>query len=460
MKAVAVTAWMGMTIRNIFYSQTLEELTRRFDLTVVSYYPNELTASLSDSKSGTKFTKLRVPRWRLPNIQNRLTRLLYEWNLHAFYRRHNIQTIETWLRPKREKNWCKFYFHKFVGGGIALCLRKNSENRDFLRDLTYLVPLQKDLRSVNALLVFSINIHKDQQLIYTFRKLGTPVIALVHSWDNLTSKGLFSALPDRLLVWNDIMRQEAVNFHDIPFEAVDVVGVPQYEKYRELAPMTNEKEFRERLKISFDAVIITYAASAESMFPDEERFVDELLDEIMSGKYGEAVLVLRLHPPDVRKERYCKKYQNKKLPIRLDFPDSAFTAFNTWSIGDESSVREFVELMQYSDVIINLSSTIALDAVLFDTPVICLNFNYLPDTAWNTASMHHRCQHFRPVVESDAVDFPSDMEELSSSIDSAIKNPFKKTMERRQLVTCMMPELPTSQLIADSVERAIRESKG
>ena len=195
------------------------------------------------------------------------------------------------------------------------------------------------------------------------------------------------------------------------------------------------------------------------MFPDEERFVEELLLAISKGAVGNAILILRTHPPDVRKEVYCRKYLGTDLPIRLVFPDSAFTAFNTWSIGSNTSLVEFVELMQFSDVVINLSSTITLDAVLFDTPVICLNFNYLPDSEWNAAHMHHKCNHYRPIVESGAVEFPNDMQELIRSIHAAITDPGDKSKMRRRLVDRMMPNLQTSNLITQAVEKAIRESK-
>ena len=192
-------------------------------------------------------------------------------------------------------------------------------------------------------------------------------------------------------------------------KGIDIVGVPQYETYRQIASVTNEDNFRGRLNIPFDTAVITYTASSDSMFPEEERFVEELLLAVSNGNCGKATLVLRIHPPDVRKEVYCEKYLHTDLPIRLDFPDSAFTAFNTWSIGVEASLVEFVELMQFSDVVVNLSSTIALDAILFDTPVICLNFNYLPDDKWNAAHKHHQCEHYRPIVESGAVEFPNDL---------------------------------------------------
>ena len=113
--------------------------------------------------------------------------------------------------------------------------------------------------------------------------------------------------------------------------------------------------------------------------------------------------------------------------------------------------------MQYSDVVINLSSTIALDAVLFDTPVICLNFNYL-DNEWVSAPSHHRCEHYRPIVESKAVEFPNNLDELLSMINLYLEDPSKKSAERQQLSDRMMPDLPTSRLVVEAIEKAIQES--
>ena len=73
------------------------------------------------------------------------------------------------------------------------------------------------------------------------------------------------------------MLQEAVEYHGVPRERIDIVGVPQYETYRQIGSITNESIFRNRLEIPNDTTIITYTGSSEPMFPDEERFVEELL---------------------------------------------------------------------------------------------------------------------------------------------------------------------------------------
>lgn len=456
-REVAITAWMGMTVRNLFCSETMEALNQKYETKIISYYSEQLMTMWPNRWSENNLFSWSCPRWRLPKLQGALNYILYQWNLHAFLKHHPLFTLQQRLALYKESHPIRYYFDREVGSRVVNYFRGKNKAYDLLRDVVYLTPLQKQVRSVKALLVASTDLAKDQQLIYTCRRIGTPVVALVHSFDNLTSKGLLSTKPDRLLVWNDIMRKEAVEYHSMDLDKIDIVGVPQYEQYRKLAAQTSKERFRKRLKIPNDASVITYTASAMFMFPDEERFVQELVEAISRGECGNSHLVLRTHPPDVRKEAYLQRYSESHLPIRIDIPDAGYTALHTGKIGTNESILNFVELMQYSDVVVNLSSTIALDAVLFNTPVICLNFNYLSEESWFCAPNHHRCEHYWPIVESNAVDFPNNLGELICSINSYLDNPEKQSFERRRLMDQMMPKLPTSSLVVDAIEKTINE---
>ena len=45
--------------------------------------------------------------------------------------------------------------------------------------------------------------------------LGIPVALPVASWDNLTNKGHLRVLPDAVMVWNDVQKEEAVALHGV-----------------------------------------------------------------------------------------------------------------------------------------------------------------------------------------------------------------------------------------------------
>src|SRR4051812_44184287 len=52
-----------------------------------------------------------------------------------------------------------------------------------------------------------------QDLLKSARRKGLRTAVAVWSWDHLTSKARLREWPDRLLVWNETQRQEAVELH-------------------------------------------------------------------------------------------------------------------------------------------------------------------------------------------------------------------------------------------------------
>ena len=111
-----------------------------------------------------------------------------------------------------------------------------------------------------------------------------------------------------------------------------------------------------------------------------------MIDGIQHTFDDKVKFVLRLHPEE-RQRLYIEKYGDDNF-VFLDQPDG-FRATETRGFGNKSAIIDFVSLMKFSDVVINLGSTTTLDAILFDTTVICPNFNpSICSSQWNAASKH------------------------------------------------------------------------
>jgi len=458
MYKIGISAWTGMTVRNILFGNTLVELKREFQVTVISYYGDQLKTALPlEAQGNLKFEKLQNPRWNLPHLRGRLQPILDRWGLYALWSRKRVPIL--WLYFLR-KEWESAPTRAIVtrwGSGLAVKHRENIA-RDFLRDIAYSVPIKRQFRDLDALFVASINTAKDRQIIYSCRKYGIPVIALVHSWDNLTSKGWLPALPDRLLVWNKFMAHEAQLLHNVPEKTIDIVGGPQYELYREMAQRVKRSKFLNRFDLSPERKIITYTGCAEWLYPDEECLIDHLLEKISKGDFGKSTLIFRLHPTEARSARYQERFRDPSLPIRLVLPDSGFAAQNSWRVGSSDSIQAFVETMAFSDVVINMSSTIVVDAICFDTPVICTKFNFSHDkNSWNAAHNNFLTDHFKPIVESNAVYLPQSPKELNLAIQDALENPTGMSQARKALAREIIPDLPTSALIRENIVQVCEE---
>lgn len=452
MNKIGISAWTGMTVRNILFGATLTELKGKFQVTVISYYGDQLKTALPlEAQESLKFEKLQNPRWNFPSLRGRLQPILDQWGRYALWSRERLPILWLYfLRKEWESAPIRAIVNRF-GASLAVKRRENVA-RNFLRDLAYSVPIRKQFGELDAFFVASINTPKDRQIIYSCKKYKIPVVALVHSWDNLVSKGWLPASPDRLLVWNKFMAREAELLHNIPAQNIAVVGGPQFELYRKIARTVERSEFLKRFDLSPESNIITYTGCAEWLFPDEEHLVRHLLNKIKRGEFGDSTLIFRLHPTEARSARYVEKYQDPSLPIRVVQPDSMFAAQNTWSVGSPDSIQAFVEMMVFSDLIVNMSSTIVLDAICFDTPVICTKFNFDHDqNAWNAAYNNFLTDHYKPIVQSDAVSFPQSSKELDSAIREALENPAQRSKARRALAEELIPDLPTSALIRENI---------
>ena len=74
MKNLVVTAWTGMTIRNLFFGSTFNELANHFNLTVLSHYGEQLKRMFPSQESRVIFDRIRIPRWQLPQQQGNLNK--------------------------------------------------------------------------------------------------------------------------------------------------------------------------------------------------------------------------------------------------------------------------------------------------------------------------------------------------------------------------------------------------
>jgi hypothetical protein len=432
---LGVSMWTGMGVRNICYSGLIKYLQNDFDIVLYSPYECE------DCKTTSYLNRFLK---RKCGFYNFLYKVLYLSNYYAMYKTHKTKTVEKYMERDRGNSWHVYIIFNALSW-LILKIRKDNAF-DFLRDSIYSYK-GVNFNDIDILFVTSTDTKEDQILMYMAKKNKVPVVSLVHSWDNLPARGFLPTVPDRLLVWNGIMKEQAMDLHDIPSEKIDIVGIPQYQKYLEILSEFEICKHEEKLSI-------LYTCSAIRVFPDEEEFIDTLLGRLSLIKGAE--LVIRLHPEE-RKKLYLFKYRKYKN-IRISNPDNSFRAVetSTESMSDRGIV-EFLSLINCSDVVINLASTITLDAILCDTPVICPMFNIsLEANSWNSALKWYDSSHFSKIKESGAVYLPKDMDELMQNIESAILRPKEKNRECKILSQDMMPIIDSRFEISKSLKEALQ----
>jgi hypothetical protein len=75
------------------------------------------------------------------------------------------------------------------------------------------------------------------------RRLGVRSALCVWSWDHLSSKALVRVVPDAVIVWNEVQREEAGRFHGIPAERVRVTGAQCFDRWFDRQPSLSREAF-------------------------------------------------------------------------------------------------------------------------------------------------------------------------------------------------------------------------
>jgi len=132
------------------------------------------------------------------------------------------------------------------------------------------------------------------------RGLGIPNALCVWSWDHLSSKALIRDWPDRVFVWNDVQRREAIDLHGVPGDRVVVTGAQCFDQWFNRQPSRDRAAFCAHVGLPADRPFVMYACS--TLFdhsPPEATLVVEWIRRVrasMLPHLKDVGILVRPHP--------------------------------------------------------------------------------------------------------------------------------------------------------------------
>ena len=279
--------------------------------------------------------------------------------------------------------------------------------------------------------LFGSNLH----VIKEAKKRAIPVLCLVESWDNFICKGPLSVMPDVMAVWNRGMAKEANVLHGFPLDKVEVVGVPQFDLYADGGTFLPRRDFLELCGLDPDKKIITYAASTEGFIPDEPDIFEMVYQATQSCQMGIPVqVILRLHPitsPALRDE-YFRRFSGRPNLV-VQRPGRISPLHDGWD-PSWSDMVNLASTICHSDVVVNIASTMAIDAAVMDKPVVAVGFGDPSQrirSKWFTDIFEH--SHYRKLVETAGLRLVYSQEELIDNVRSYLLDPAIDASGRNRL---------------------------
>jgi len=287
-----------------------------------------------------------------------------------------------------------------------------------------------------SLVLFTRVFGTNQHVVKEAKRRAIPTVCLMESWDNLTLKGPLSVVPDRLVVWNEVNKNEALNLHQFREEDVLIAGIPQFDLYQDKSLFASKGNFLNGFTIGPEVKLITYAATSEWNAKDEIETIEYLYNAILNGsiKYP-CHLIVRMYPtvsPDLSRRYYSHFEQRPKLTLQS--PGRPSKLHDGWD-PDWFDMVLFARTLYHSDVVVNAGTTVTLDAAYLDTPIVCVAF----DGHGKNRDYMQSCRrlydypHFRSVVHSGGVRMAYTPQEMIQWVNAYLGNPALDSEGRMRL---------------------------
>lgn len=442
MKTIFITSFHPLISRNVFSTDIISRLTSRGDLRVVALVPDYKKDFFEKNygQANVIFEGIAT------GISARSKRVGFFKRLAEAMPNTKRAAIGRWRTLSgKAKSPAVYYLFYFPIGmlGRFLWFHKLVRFVDF-----YLSPKGRFTDAINCYhpdLIFSTDIQNesDVALMQDAKRADIFIAGMVRSWDNLTTRAL-RIIPDRILVHNEIIREEAVRLHGVPSSRIITVGIPHYDRYVK-GPTMERKRFFETIGADHDKKLIVYFPVCDYRLL--ENNVDRMMLEILST-FGENILV-RFPPAasvaigDFAKQKY----------MTFDRPGHIFEEkrVDDRDITVEDDTR-LINALAWCDAVVSGPSTAVIDAAFFDKPIILVDFYPRQITATEKI-YEYGAEHMASILESGGVRVAKSRDEFLNLIEQYLRHPELDRAGRRKIVEeqCWRADAQSSQRIAGHI---------
>ncbi len=416
MKKVVITATYSFSYRNIVFTGVLDELLSS-GATVHIFLPEVIFnsqhfKSLEEKYEG-KLVGYVISEPKKRGGTHILFILLSSWMLKL----QNTYTYRIKMANLFEVD--KIAYLKF--GGIAALLPNSKRVFNFFRRKFLKIMAQnKDVDSVLSkinpdVMFFLLNnkLNEYHYISYANRR-NVPTISLIHSWDVITTKGHFLYSTDTVMCWNYVNQYEYEQLVDGILNSrskLEIVGVPQFDIYDEPNPQI-EKEKLE-LGVPLNKKIVLYTTTVDRLFPNEDVLIKRLIDWVSTK--NDYFLYIRIHP-QAKLDEFVSITTSSLYHLIIRPEKVSSTVDDGVQFSPDTLLRLKRDIL-ISDVVVNLASSISLDASVLGRPVINICFD-IDDIQKSNLSVKrfYRTDHFSKLISLGQIGVAYTFEGLVSSI--------------------------------------------
>jgi hypothetical protein len=392
--------------------------------------------------------------------RNKLQRILISMRAFALNGRYNTQTVDDFRSiHKAQAGWTSENgpINSAIGfiweSGIKALKSSRTLRRLLIKfESRFFAPkfhealfrkYSPDLVVVNSLCGFEYN----EFMAREAKQQGVPVCCVALSWDNTSGMGMPGYDADHIVAWTENMKKELIELNDIDEKKIFVGGVAHFDYYYKDSVAREKSDLFRELKLDPGKKTLLFATKSPKRFPWGPELIAEIAEAIDKERIKPSPqLLVRIHPLHYRRNNGRFVFEdilNEYAKIQEKYPDVILNIPNTVSkkmdfdlSDDETNL--IASLLTHSDVMLNMFSTMVIEAAIFDLPSInlCIREKCKADFGKSRQDImiDYVQTHNNRVVQTGGVRTVFTMEDLFDTINGYLDDPTLDSKERRVIV--------------------------
>jgi hypothetical protein len=430
----------GEAVRNFLYSDTLQVLSEHARVTLLSVVDDERFLARFRSRTQRIIPLREAPESRWVSgfrylihtahyrwLWSEVARNLWEWRDAIFCRGSAWWKWRLW----------KMLVYSLANRPVLECMTAAERWMTWtLRPNDDFIHLFKELKPDLVFNCSHIHGEAGELPMKVAKRMGIPTAGFIFSWDNLTSRSRIFVPYDHILVWHENMRRQLLGIYpDIRPDQVLVSGTPQFDFHFKPEFQLSRQELCRRIGIDPERPFVLYTTGVDQHFPEEHRTVEcvaRLLQRM--GSQPKPQLVVRTYVKGTSPEM--------KALAQAGFADVVFPPVlweEKWYTPMHEDLAIYTSLVRHAQLGINAASTVSLELLLQNKPVINLGFDppgsRLP--YYFRYLRHIQFDHYRPVAESGAVMVARSEAELEEMLKRGLSDDGSESSKRKALLDSM-----------------------
>lgn len=416
MKTIFITIFEGVESKNILRTPIFDTLMRRKDIRLVLFTKNQkrleyfkkefndprISYEVVENPTVAGFDGLfRKLKYTLLRTETTKLRRRMDYDMRKNYLAYQWGNFANWLLARR-----------------AVIAAARFLDYYLVRDRVYVKYFEK----YKPDMVFLANLFDEREVHFLreAKRHGVKTVGFINTWDRVSGRCVLRIVPEKLVVFNDFIKKDLVRYNHVRPDDIFAAGIPQYDQYFSLKPVSREEYFR-GLGLPPETKLIVYSPIG-SAFSNSDWDMMDLLNRLAEeGRFGERVKVLVRFPPN----DFIDPADLAKRPRLLyTYPGTRFSEKRgvDWDM-DFAELKYLADTLYHMSLLICYASSISVDAAVLDKPVINLNFELRPHEALaKSPTQFYQMAHYKQALDTGGIRLAGSEEELIEWVKKYLEN--------------------------------------